>query len=486
MPFFGILWVASWLNCSLSYGFPGSRISDYLASAFKNKPLTNISNQLGKSTKQSLAFKNKTPANMSNPLVKLASQASVLATEIVTSQVTFKEATAIEPIFVPTNTATASIPITKPLIITAISSSLTPSLDSSAKASVFFMPDTGNKPSSTAKFASWWLKSGEDNFCLAETTSLAYSGSNLPNIDGEKSSGLEIPSQVDSRISLPPKVIQVLNILFRWQDYFVTKPKPTPAKVVVARSDALMPPQTRRNFWLFSQKSPENIFSDVQQSPGVPVVSATPKFQVWLKRHLIAEFEQKLDADLLAQRLQQLVSNPNLDAQQLQPGLVNGEPAIKLGDRLLFMIDDALKASIRTNKDLIAVKLTNSIRLALGVSALDLAQAQTKMYSLSETSNRISGLASWYGNYFHGRQTANGEIYDQHALTVAHPSLPFNTYLKVTNQKNHKSVIVRVNDRGPYVASRVLDLSAIAARCIDSEDTGIVMVDAVVLEPQKK
>lgn len=486
MPFFGILWVASWLNCSLSYGFPGSRISDYLASAFKNNPLTNVSNSLGKSTKQSLAFKNKTLVNISNPLVKLTSQASILSTEIFASQVTFKEATGVEPIFVPTNIATASIPTTKPLIITAISSSLTTSPDPSVKASGFFMPDTGDKPSSAPKFASWWLESGEENFCLAETTSLAYSSPNLPNIDGGKAAGMDIPSQVDSKISLPTKVMQVLNSLFRWQDYFVSKPKPTPATVVVARSDTLMPPPAKRNFWILSQRSPENLLSDVQQSPEVPLVSATPKFQVWLKRHLIAEFEQKSDANLLAQRLQQLVSTTNLDAQQLQPGLVNGEPAVKLGDRLLFMIDDALKASIRTNKDLIAVKLTNSIRLALGVTALDLAQAQTKMYRLSETNNRINGLASWYGSYFHGRQTANGETYDQYALTVAHPSLPFDTYLKVTNQKNNKSVIVRVNDRGPYIGSRVLDLSTIAARCIDSEDTGVVMVDAVIMEPSRK
>lgn len=464
MPFFGILWVASWLNCSLNYGIQGSRISEYLASALKNKPL----------------------ANISNPLGKLTTQSSILATEIIASTVTSKVATAVMPSFAPATIAMANISITQPLIITSASSSLIPPPNLPANSSGGVASDLGNKHSSEAKFASWWLESGEDNFCLAETTSLAYSWANLPNIDREKSSTPDVPSQEGAKISLPPQIMQVLNSLFRWQDYFVNKPKPTPAEVVVARSDTLMPPQTRRNFWLFSQKPQENIFSDVQQSPSTPLVSATPKYQVWLKRHLIAEFEQKLDADLLAQRLQQLVRTPNLDTQQLQPGLVNGEPAIKLGDRLLFLIDDTLKASIRTNKELIAVKLTNSIRLALGTTALDLAQAQMKMYGLSETSHQINGFASWYGSYFHGRQTANGEIYDQHALTVAHPSLPFDTYLKVTNQKNHKSVIVRVNDRGPYVPPRVLDLSTIAARCIDSEDTGIVMVDAVVLEPTKK
>jgi rare lipoprotein A len=205
---------------------------------------------------------------------------------------------------------------------------------------------------------------------------------------------------------------------------------------------------------------------------------------VWLKRQLSAEFDQKLEADLMAHRLQQLLSSPTLDARQLQPGMVeNNIPAVKLGDRLLFAVDDALRANIRTDKDLIAIKVTNSLRLALGVPALELAEAQAIMYNLSESRKTINGLASWYGSYFHGRETANGEKYNQYALTVAHPSLPFSTYLKITNHKNNKSVIVRVNDRGPYIADRVLDLSTLAARCVESEESGVVMVDAVVMQP---
>jgi rare lipoprotein A len=71
--------------------------------------------------------------------------------------------------------------------------------------------------------------------------------------------------------------------------------------------------------------------------------------------------------------------------------------------------------------------------------------------------------ASWYGPKFHGKITANGEIYDQMALTAAHKSLKFGTLLKVTNPKNGKSVIVRINDRGPYIPGRHLDLSKAAA-----------------------
>lgn len=72
--------------------------------------------------------------------------------------------------------------------------------------------------------------------------------------------------------------------------------------------------------------------------------------------------------------------------------------------------------------------------------------------------------ASWYGPGFHGRLTANGETYDQEAMTAAHKSLPFNTLLKVTNPKNEKSIVIRINDRGPYIHGRDLDLSKAAAR----------------------
>ncbi len=74
---------------------------------------------------------------------------------------------------------------------------------------------------------------------------------------------------------------------------------------------------------------------------------------------------------------------------------------------------------------------------------------------------------SWYGPRFHGKTTANGEIYDQTAFTAAHKSLRFGTILKVTNPKNKKSIIVRINDRGPYIPGRQLDLSKTAAEELD-------------------
>jgi len=84
--------------------------------------------------------------------------------------------------------------------------------------------------------------------------------------------------------------------------------------------------------------------------------------------------------------------------------------------------------------------------------------------------------ASWYGPRFHGKLTANGEQYDQMALTAAHKSLPFGTVLQVTNFKNGKSVIVRINDRGPYIEGRDLDLSKGTALTLGMIDRGVIKV----------
>jgi rare lipoprotein A len=92
-----------------------------------------------------------------------------------------------------------------------------------------------------------------------------------------------------------------------------------------------------------------------------------------------------------------------------------------------------------------------------------------------------AGVASWYGKRFHGRKTANGEIYDMYAMTAAHPTLPLPSYVKVTNPANGRTVIVRVNDRGPFKHSRIIDLSYAAAHKlrIVERGSGRVEIEAV-------
>lgn len=87
-----------------------------------------------------------------------------------------------------------------------------------------------------------------------------------------------------------------------------------------------------------------------------------------------------------------------------------------------------------------------------------------------------AGLASWYGPNFHGRLTANGEVYDQFHLSAAHPTFPLPSYARVTNKKNGNSVVVRVNDRGPYAHGRIIDVSNQAAELLDMKRDGVAAV----------
>ncbi len=94
----------------------------------------------------------------------------------------------------------------------------------------------------------------------------------------------------------------------------------------------------------------------------------------------------------------------------------------------------------------------------------------------------LYGESSYYADKFHGRKTANGEIFDMYKKTAAHKSLPFNTMLEVTNLENNQSVIVRVNDRGPYKKGRILDISYGAAREIHMISSGVVRVRIKILK----
>ena len=87
-----------------------------------------------------------------------------------------------------------------------------------------------------------------------------------------------------------------------------------------------------------------------------------------------------------------------------------------------------------------------------------------------------TGLASWYGADFHHKRTANGERFDMNGLTAAHRSLPFDSYVRVTNVANGRSVVVRINDRGPFVGDRIIDLSAKAARQLGIKEDGVARV----------
>lgn len=94
---------------------------------------------------------------------------------------------------------------------------------------------------------------------------------------------------------------------------------------------------------------------------------------------------------------------------------------------------------------------------------------------------RQVGEASWYGPEFHGKTTANGERYNMLLMTAAHPTLPFNTLVRVTNLDNGRTAVVRINDRGPFLKGRILDLSYTAARALGANSPGVIRVKIEVV-----
>lgn len=104
-------------------------------------------------------------------------------------------------------------------------------------------------------------------------------------------------------------------------------------------------------------------------------------------------------------------------------------------------------------------------------------------YPREEPSYDETGIASWYGEQFHAKRTANGEVYDMNSVTAAHKTLPLPSYVQVTNLDNGRSLVVRVNDRGPYVNGRIIDLSRRSAQLLGMDRAGVAKVRVKVISP---
>jgi len=123
--------------------------------------------------------------------------------------------------------------------------------------------------------------------------------------------------------------------------------------------------------------------------------------------------------------------------------------------------------------------------LQLGGCARKRVQASNPTQTTSSPTplaEETTGYASWYGHPYHGRRTSNGETYDMNTMTAAHRTLPFDTVVKVSNLSNGKEVTVRINDRGPFVKDRIIDLSYVAARQIDMVGPGTARVNLEILK----
>lgn len=429
MPFFGLVWVTSWVSFFLASSQSLLKVPDYLTSAFPAKVFSVVSSPI----------EIPTPLVFATPLSLgvWSSNSSIAAIPNLSFQL-----------------GTAPFPFRSQLAQSAV------------------------RPP-------WAIASVENTFCRPESEPKKNSGSVATASSSPPSSAKETSHRDGSKASFSHQLLQVIQSLLPWRQRVESAQKAAAESVVVVSTRTservgdkqnAEKPLVKRGFWQYSQLLAGRAIAAVPSNEQ-------EQFQIWVKGHLIVQLSNQQQAFLIAQRLKRfLFDDPTLNASSVEPSLVNGLAAVKMGDRVLVKIDDSLATDSEGNRELLAIKWANNLRVALGNMPLSLPEAQKRMHNLVETPKTIEGLASWYGPYFHGRITATGEAYNQQELTAAHPSLPFNTFLKVRNLENGDSVIVRINDRGPYIPGRSLDLSREAARCINSEKVGIVPFEAVIMQ----
>ena len=187
------------------------------------------------------------------------------------------------------------------------------------------------------------------------------------------------------------------------------------------------------------------------------------------------------------------LNRDGLDASKIIPAWNNGDYVIKLGDRATLKFDQqAVFPESLQNQTEDVLESANLLRRLLGGAnpVSEVANAPKPKFAANSAfkpalNNQIvgvmSGMASWYGPGFDGNQSASGEIFNANALTAAHPSLPFGTMVRVVNMDNGQSVVVRINDRGPYAEGRIIDMSAGAADMIGLVASGVAPVRVEVL-----
>jgi hypothetical protein len=181
-------------------------------------------------------------------------------------------------------------------------------------------------------------------------------------------------------------------------------------------------------------------------------------------------------AQLVLERLAR-AARQGIDPACIVPGFAGGEAVVRAGDMLLVTADRATARANSLSPPELALVWANNLRTSLGARALEREEAFRAM----ARGRTLTARASWYGPRFHGRRTANGEVFNQNLFTAAHRTLPFGTLVLVTNPATGRSVLVRINDRGPYIRGRSIDLSRAAARAIGMEEAGVAEVELAIV-----
>ncbi|WP_017327369.1 septal ring lytic transglycosylase RlpA family protein [Synechococcus sp. PCC 7336] len=187
-------------------------------------------------------------------------------------------------------------------------------------------------------------------------------------------------------------------------------------------------------------------------------------------------------ARLIASELKALAAQQALHPEMARPAWVNGEAVGAIEGEVIFTVDSETAAWYDRHPSDLAAMWINNLRIALDGEPLSEAAVLAYQYGSSDEPVDFEGLASWYGPYFYGRPTASGELFVPGTFTAAHKSLPLGTYLHVTALHTGRATIVRVNDRGPYVGARVLDLSETVARELGILHVGVSPVRVRIID----
>ncbi len=217
------------------------------------------------------------------------------------------------------------------------------------------------------------------------------------------------------------------------------------------------------------ERNPGSLISAV---PSADKIANDPKDPAWRATIVAAKLNQLNQASVDPKSLKVI-----WDQQRKSYVIRNGnQHLMELSKQTL-----APKQSKDAAKD--ALEITNLLRQQIGGAPPQTTiPGQPLPKPIQKIARRISGMASWYGPGFQGNPTASGERFNQYALTAAHPSLPFGTRVQVTNTNNGRSVVVRINDRGPFAGGRILDLSRGAAQAIGVVSSGVAPVRLDILQ----
>lgn len=187
----------------------------------------------------------------------------------------------------------------------------------------------------------------------------------------------------------------------------------------------------------------------------------------------------KAQSNVKAQKVQKSTKSSEKSAKKAQKSQKQSKAEVKQAVK-----SSAKNAKSTAKKNAAKAEKKSAKRSKARMSLADIHQ-EREAAKKKATPKETYVVASYYGGKFHGRLTANGEIYNKNAMTAAHRTLPFGTFLKVTNTRNGRSVVVRVNDRGPYISGRSIDLSEGAARAIGMISSGVGKVKLEILSAEQ-